>query len=108
MNLTNEQVVHLTFGLGQVISMKNGMVTIRFGGDIGEKAFQYPGAFEKHLKMCNTSAQDFVLGELKKLMGEIAAESARKEQQRIDATNCIAAERAAIRKAAKQLAIKKK
>lgn len=108
MNLINEQLVHLTFGIGQIISVKNEMVTIRFAGDIGEKVFQYPGSFEKHLKMCNTSAQDFVLGELKKLMGELAAERARKEQQRIEAANYIAAERVAIRKAAKQIAIKKK
>ena len=98
MNLNNEQVVHHTFGVGQVVSVGNGTITIRFAEDVGQKLFQYPGAFESHLKMCNPSAQDFVWGELKKFMNQFAAEQAYKKQQQLEKMNRLVAIRDASRK----------
>jgi hypothetical protein len=83
MNLIDEQVVHESFGVGRVLSIDAGIIKIQFSPNIGEKRFQYPYAFERYLKMCRPSAQDFIEKELIIMLDRMEEEKSRREQLRL-------------------------
>lgn len=98
MNLIEEQVTHIQFGIGQVLMNDNGRIAIRFSDDVGQKIFLYPEVFEHHLKMCNPAIQHIVDADLKLRLDQVAAEKGRKEQLRMEEASRLAAEKAALRK----------
>ncbi|MEG1683107.1 MAG: hypothetical protein RR092_04735 [Oscillospiraceae bacterium] len=113
MNLTGEQVVHSTFGAGEVQSMENGRITVAFAEAIGQKTFQYPVVFERFLKMCTPSVQSRVDRDLHELTTKINAERTEKErlyneeQERLRAEKLAAKKLAAKKPSAKKPAVKK-
>lgn len=80
MDLFNEQVMHRTYGVGCVESVENGYITVEFSGDIGQRVFSYPGAFERFLKVSNPEAQAAVERDLNELQARLAEEKAEKER----------------------------
>lgn len=108
MNLTNKQVVHSTFGKGQVKSVENGRIAIEFEEGIGRKAFQYPASFEHYLKMCEAGPQETATKDLNELLSCVAIEKAEKEREYQERQQLLREERLEIRKAAaKKTAAKK-
>ena len=63
MDIKGQKVTHKTFGNGIVTMQTDSLVTISF--DAGEKKFQYPTAFKQFLTLCDPSAQESVVGEIK-------------------------------------------
>lgn len=83
MNLIGEQVVHASFGVGRILIIENGIISIQFAESVGMKKFQHPRAFEQFLRMCNPAAQDFINIELSLLLKQLKAEKIRKEELRL-------------------------
>lgn len=98
MILVGKQVVHRIFGKGNVLSVGEGRITIRFDENTGEKMFSYPAAFEKHLQMCGVEERKFTECELSACLAKTAAENARKEQEIRNEANRRAEERKAARR----------
>ena len=71
MDIKGQKVTHKTFGNGIVTMQTDSLVTISF--DAGEKKFQYPTAFNRFLPLCDPSAQESVVGEIKSAEQEKAA-----------------------------------
>ena len=71
MDIKDQKVTHKTFGTGIVTMQTDSLVTISF--DAGEKKFQYPTAFNRFLTLCDPSAQESVVGEIKSAEQEKAA-----------------------------------
>ncbi len=57
MNLTNEQVIHETFGAGQVVENDNERITVMFDENVGRKSFVFPDVFSSHLKIDKADIQ---------------------------------------------------
>lgn len=107
MELLNEQVTHLIFGEGKIVSLENGFVSIAFSGAAGLKKFCYPSAFGNYLTMCKPEAQALVLTDLHALETQIAEERAEKERLSLEDELRRAEEKKAIRKAATKKTVKK-
>jgi hypothetical protein len=97
-NLINEPVVHRVFGVGSVASLNDGRITIQFAEGTGKKMFSYPDAFNLYMKMSNSRTDEFVSGEVKKMLTEIEEQHAQQAQERLDEVNRRAAEKAAPKK----------
>lgn len=93
MNILNEQIQHIAFGEGKVISYENGRISIQFSEQYGIKQFIYPDAFEEYLKMCNPDFQLSVLENLHDKRARIEAERLRIQQEQEEADRIMALER---------------
>lgn len=102
MNIVNEQIQHIVFGEGTVISHENGRLSIQFPEQYGIKQFLYPDAFEKYLKLYNSDLQLSVMEELYDKQAQVEAERLRKQQEQEEANRIIELERS------KQAALKRK
>ncbi|MEQ8174126.1 MAG: hypothetical protein ABRQ26_03570 [Syntrophomonadaceae bacterium] len=80
--LINEEVTHIKFGRGVILSTANRIIRIQFNDGIEQKTFIYPDAFERFLKFHNPLLDDRVQKELKVRNDQIALE---KEKDRIEA-----------------------
>ena len=95
MELTDKKVVHSVFGMGRVKSLESGRITIEFSKSIGQKEFQYPGAFEHYLKMSDSSLQGMVEQDLNKLLIRLAAEKEEEARKTLEEQESIRNERLA-------------
>lgn len=95
MNMMNQQVTHIKFGVGQVVGKEDGKINVLFSSGIGQKSFQYPEAFTQFLHMNSSALQDFVLSEYQSKQEQLH----RKEAEQLAA---ILAERKTPEKPAKQ------
>jgi len=64
MNLINEKVEHVSYGLGIVIKEEDNKISVQFNESIGDKTFLYPEAFEKFLKAAKPEVESTILEEL--------------------------------------------
>lgn len=81
MFLVNEKVEHKSYGLG-VISEENGnKISIQFQGEVGNKTFVYPDAFEKFLKLVDPKLESLVQEELQTKQEQIKLEFLEKERE---------------------------
>lgn len=85
MNIVKKKVVHLVYGIGEIVNFEENKITVQFSNFYGEKKFQYPEAFSHYLKMVEDEAQTVAVSELvakqrlaeleiKRLVEEIALE----------------------------------
>lgn len=112
MNILNQEIEHVTFGKGKVISQEADKLSVQFPG-CGTKQFVYPDAFEKYLKLSDAAIATSVQEELHAKRARSEAERAQKYQEYDEASQMKALEKAALagekRKAApKSGAAKKK
>lgn len=84
MELTNKQVMHKSFGIGEIVNKdsESNILSIQFSDDSGIKQFVYPDAFDKYLKICDSSIEGLVLNDLNIRKAEIEAEIVKKQQLR--------------------------
>lgn len=82
MYLIGEQVNHKKFGLGKISNLSKDTVYVDFDGEIGKKAFQYPGAFEQFLSLVDIEADAKVRLQLERKQAEQRAESVAIESAR--------------------------
>ncbi len=85
MNILNEEIGHITFGRGKVISQDADAFSVQFPEPYGSKKFVYPDAFERYLQLYNPDAASSVLAELKAKRAKLEAERIRKCEE-YDAT----------------------
>ena len=55
--LVDKQVTHIKFGQGKITSLHDRTVKVAFDGESGEKAFVFPGAFGRFLKISDPKLQ---------------------------------------------------
>lgn len=89
-NLTGESVTHLRYGKGVVIEHTDTSLTVRFGGDLGDKKFMYPSAFETFLKLSGQVSAEKVKTDLDDQKDSINAE---RERMAAETKACRVAER---------------
>ena len=58
------KITHTLYGAGEVISLDENYITIKFDTSNDTKVFKYPDAFDKHLVYEDESKQTQVLSEL--------------------------------------------
>ncbi len=90
MNLAKEIVHHVSFGKGRIKSVKENYVKVDFGKKIGEKTFQYPGAFEIFLKAESVEAQEVVHKDIEVSKVKMAFEMVGKELKQKEEDNRLA------------------
>lgn len=81
MNLVNENVEHIKFGLGVITKLSGNKIWVEFQDPIGIKIFLYPEAFEKFLKVLNPAVEHNVLEELRRKQEQVRLEEEQKEKQ---------------------------
>jgi hypothetical protein len=81
MNIVTEQITHLLYGDGKIISQEKNILSIQFSEQYGIKKFLYPDAFEKYLKLFNSDIEMSVLKDLNDKQGEIKAEKLQKQKE---------------------------
>lgn len=64
MNLANKEVIHETFGTGNVVNYSDHYITINFKS--GDKKFVFPDAFKKYVMFIDKSATNLVKKKIKK------------------------------------------
>ncbi|MDR0838624.1 MAG: hypothetical protein LBN99_03160 [Oscillospiraceae bacterium] len=74
MKVMKEKVRHHRFGAGAVVKQTETMVTVKFGGEYGEKKFLYPAAFETFLEFENPETQKEIGNEIRLLREQVEAE----------------------------------
>lgn len=84
MNLVNEKVEHINFGLGVITEEKDHKIWVQFQEKIGKKIFLYPEAFEKFLKAGNPTVENNVLEELHRKQEQIELERKEKEREAVE------------------------
>jgi hypothetical protein len=85
MNIANERVEHIRFGVGIITESEGDRIVVKFQDDVGEKAFQYPEAFEKFLKAENPTVQNDALEELHRKQEQLEIEMEQKRKEFEDA-----------------------
>jgi hypothetical protein len=85
MNILNEHVCHVVYGDGNVVSLESNVLTVQFSGQEEVKKFIYPDAFEKHLRLNNSDAEEGVLKELQEKQAVILAEEDRRRREHEEA-----------------------
>lgn len=78
--LLNEKVKHISLGFGVVTEIKDERIYVQFKDNIDVKAFLYPDAFGKFLKVMNPTLQNSISEELHIKQEQI--EFQRKEKDR--------------------------
>lgn len=80
MNLVKKEVVHTTFGKGNVINYSDSYIKINF--ESGDKRFVFPDIFRKHIKLIDQKAMELVREKMKKKEEERKKEELRLEKER--------------------------
>ncbi|WP_010246267.1 hypothetical protein [Acetivibrio cellulolyticus] len=81
MNIVNEQVSHILYREGKVISQEENTLSIQFSQEYGIKKFVYPDVFEKYLKLKNPEVEVSVLEELKDKQAMLEAKALQERQE---------------------------
>jgi len=81
MNLVNEKVEHINFGIGVITEEKDHKIWVQFEEKSIEKIFIYPDAFEKFLKAENPIVEKNVLEELHRKLDQMEIERKEKERE---------------------------
>ncbi|SFF21499.1 hypothetical protein SAMN04487969_11885 [Paenibacillus algorifonticola] len=76
MNIMDQQVTHIKFGVGHVVGKENGKINVLFSSEIGQKSFQYPDAFAQFLHMNSSALQDFIMSEYQSKQEQLLREEA--------------------------------
>ncbi|CAH1059231.1 hypothetical protein [Paenibacillus pseudetheri] len=92
MNLFDEPVIHINFGIGRVLNVDNGRIAVAFTNQSEQKKFLYPEAFDEFLKMRNPVIQEKVFAELMNKR-EHEANEKRLERERLEEAAKLASER---------------
>jgi len=82
MDLVNERVEHIKFGIGIITEANNHKIAVQFQDETGTKLFLYPEAFERFLKSVNPAVQDNVMKECRRKQKQIELERKRIEKER--------------------------
>jgi hypothetical protein len=82
MDLVNERVEHINFGIGVVTEVNDDKIAIQFQDEIGTKLFPYPEAFGRFLKAVNPAVQDNVMDEYLRKQEQLELERERMEKER--------------------------
>lgn len=81
-NLVNEKVEHIKFGLGVITELKDHRIYVKFQNNrLGVKEFLYPEAFEKFLKAENPKVGSSAKEELRIKQYQISKERERKASE---------------------------
>jgi hypothetical protein len=80
MDLTNKQVSHFLFGLGQVVGQENNILKIKFS-NYDVKCFVYPDAFEKYLRIGIPEFEEEIKEDIMRKKAEAEAEKERIQKQ---------------------------
>ena len=106
--MENRSVCHVTYGRGQITEQNEKILRVRFeGGDVGEKSFVYPDAFERYLRYEDSALQQDMDAYLERMRRAKADASAEREARRIHALTEAKKQRKAIA-AARRKAVRKK
>ncbi len=89
MDLVNKEVVHGTFGKGNVINYDDSYININF--ESGEKKFSFPDVFKDYITFVDEEANDIVNGKI-----ELKEEEKRQEKLRIEREKELEKERIAL------------
>ncbi|KQN97755.1 hypothetical protein [Paenibacillus sp. Leaf72] len=76
MNMMDQPVTHIKFGIGRVVGKEDGKINVLFSNAIGEKSFQYPEAFAQFLQMNNSDLQNFIISEYQSKQEKLLREEA--------------------------------
>lgn len=79
--IVNEQIKHIIFGEGKVVSQEEGKISVKFTGQCETKRFIYPDVFETHLKLSNPALEIAVLEEVNCKHAQINVEKMRKQRK---------------------------
>lgn len=82
MDLVNERVEHIKFGIGVIIEADDHKIAVQFQDMIGAKSFPYPETFERFLKALNPAVQDNAMDECRRKQQQIELERQRMEKER--------------------------
>lgn len=81
MNLTNKEVVHETFGTGNVVEYDDSYITINF--ESGDKKFVFPDAFKKFIIFNDEDANKLVREKIEEKEEELRKEALILEKERL-------------------------
>ena len=81
MDLIKEKVEHVSFGEGIILEVKEDKVYVSFQNQEDTKAFKYPEAFEKYLKVKNPVAEENILEELRSKKARLEEERLAEEER---------------------------
>lgn len=84
MNIVNEKVEHIKFGLGIITEAEDCKIWVRFQNEIEEKLFLYPEVFENFLKAVNSTVKEYVLEELCKKQEQIEMQQKEREDAELE------------------------
>ena len=107
MNLTNEQVIHETFGVGQVVENDNERITVMFAQNVGRKSFVFPDIFSSHLKINKSDIQDSLTQAYEKKQKQQAEQQVIEKREAEEEAVRVAEEQAQAKKKPRKKAVKK-
>ncbi|WP_322906420.1 hypothetical protein [Paenibacillus campi] len=107
MNLTNEQVIHETFGVGQVVENDDERITVMFAQNVGRKSFVFPDVFSSHLKMRKPDIQETLNQAYEMKQKQQAAQLVVEKREAEEEAVRLAEEQAQAKKATRKKATKK-
>lgn len=85
MNLVNEKVQHVSFGIGIITEFEDGRLSVKFEEGMEAKIFLFPDAFGKFLKAESAEIQDYAVAELQKKLELIEKKRQEKEEEALAA-----------------------
>ncbi|MNI32363.1 hypothetical protein D3C73_862730 [compost metagenome] len=99
LSLIDQQVEHVTYGTGTVLTHSGDRITARFAGQTREKSFVYPEAFEHYLRSLDPDIQEQIMTDLQVKAEQAEADKLRQEQLRLEEHARLAAEKLAAKTA---------
>ncbi|WP_411344059.1 hypothetical protein ACE3MZ_21140 [Paenibacillus sp. WLX1005] len=107
MNLTDEQVMHEVFGVGQVLENDNERITVMFAQNVGRKVFVFPDIFSSHLKMRKEDIQNTLNQAYETKQKEQAKQLEVQKREAEEEAARVAEEQAKAKKPTRKKAVKK-
>ncbi|MFD1887408.1 hypothetical protein [Paenibacillus wenxiniae] len=107
MNLTNEQVIHETFGTGQVVEHDNDRITVMFDQSVGRKSFVFPDVFSSHLKIDKADLQAALQQAYEAKVKQHAEQQVIEKREAEEEAVRVAEEQAQAKKSSRKKAVKK-
>ncbi len=98
MDLIKEKVEHISFGEGIILEVKDDKVYVGFQNQENTKAFKFPEAFEKYLKVQNPVLEKGILEELKAKKALLEEERLEKEESEAKLRPEVPVKKTAVRK----------
>lgn len=108
MTLINQQITHIRYGEGMVISHENDKMHVRFSANDETKCFIYPDSFEKFLKLKDPAMEKIIKKELDDRHKQILAQEALKQKEYAESVQKIALDKLMLAAEKKKAPKKKK